>query len=91
MVSSHWSGCWPWSSHLNELTEQNSTDIATRVLSARCCDDADGLLLLPSCQAIGMAVHTAGASACREELLCCVGGKKGKLSAHFSFNWIIVW
>jgi len=37
-----------------------------------------------------MAMHTPGESACREELLCCVGVKR-KLSAHFSFNWIIVW
>jgi len=56
------------------------------VLSARCCGDADdGLLLLPSCQAIGMAVHTPGESACPEELCCCVGGKKKKENLVHTF------
>jgi len=59
------------------------------VLSARCCDDADGLLLLPSCQATGMAVHTPGESACREELLCCVGGKKENLVHTFLLTGLL--
>jgi len=58
------------------------------VLSARCCDDADGLLLLPSCQAIGMAVHTPGKSVFHEELLCCVGGQR-KFSAHFFLTGLL--
>jgi len=52
------------------------------VLSARCCDADDGLLLLPSCQAIGMAVHTPGESSCPEELCCCVGGEKKENLVH---------
>lgn len=57
---------------VSRVVGQNNTDVLTQVLSARCCDHADGLLLLPTYQVMGKAVLAPEESACqrRTVVLC---------------------